>query len=161
MDLNFVVMIEIKATSFNLSLFLVEVTGFEPATSCSQSRRATNCATPRSFFINLYFSLTCLPLLCSPSCGARFFLRDFSLGFSDRCAKPCFASSATGGACRPCPNQARYQLRYTSFFLYKLVFFSNLSVLALLALLRCPPKRRFSAAKAGGKSRRFRLHTLL
>ena len=71
MDLNFVVMIEIKATSSNLSLFLVEVTGFEPATSCSQSRRATNCATPRSFFINLYFSLTCLPLLCSPFCGAR------------------------------------------------------------------------------------------
>ena len=27
--------------------FLVEVTGFEPAASCSQSRRATNCATPR------------------------------------------------------------------------------------------------------------------
>ena len=28
--------------------FLVEVTGLEPAASCSQSRRATNCATPRS-----------------------------------------------------------------------------------------------------------------
>ena len=27
---------------------LVGVTGFEPATSCSQSRRATNCATPRN-----------------------------------------------------------------------------------------------------------------
>ena len=26
---------------------LVEVTGFEPAASCSQSRRATICATPR------------------------------------------------------------------------------------------------------------------
>ncbi len=26
--------------------FLVRVTGFEPAASCSQSRRATNCATP-------------------------------------------------------------------------------------------------------------------
>ena len=26
---------------------LVGVTGFEPAASCSQSRRATNCATPR------------------------------------------------------------------------------------------------------------------
>ena len=25
---------------------MVEVTGFEPAASCSQSRRATNCATP-------------------------------------------------------------------------------------------------------------------
>ena len=29
------------------SLFLVEVTGLEPAASCSQSKRATNCATPR------------------------------------------------------------------------------------------------------------------
>ena len=28
--------------------FLVRVTGFEPAASCSQSRRATNCATPGS-----------------------------------------------------------------------------------------------------------------
>ena len=27
---------------------LVEVTGLEPAASCSQSKRATNCATPRS-----------------------------------------------------------------------------------------------------------------
>ena len=27
--------------------FLVEVTGLEPAASCSQTRRATNCATPR------------------------------------------------------------------------------------------------------------------
>jgi hypothetical protein len=26
---------------------MVGVTGFEPAASCSQSRRATNCATPR------------------------------------------------------------------------------------------------------------------
>ena len=26
---------------------LVGMTGFEPATSCSQSKRATNCATPR------------------------------------------------------------------------------------------------------------------
>ena len=26
---------------------LVEMTGFEPAASCSQSKRATNCATPR------------------------------------------------------------------------------------------------------------------
>ena len=29
-----------------LRRFLVRVTGFEPAASCSQSRRATNCATP-------------------------------------------------------------------------------------------------------------------
>ena len=36
----------------NISIYptntkLVGVTGFEPATSCSQSKRATNCATPR------------------------------------------------------------------------------------------------------------------
>ncbi len=28
-------------------LIMVEVTGFEPATPCSQSTYATNCATPR------------------------------------------------------------------------------------------------------------------
>ena len=28
-------------------MFLVGVKGFEPPTSCSQSKRATNCATPR------------------------------------------------------------------------------------------------------------------
>jgi hypothetical protein len=28
-------------------LDLVEVTGLEPAASCSQSKRAANCATPR------------------------------------------------------------------------------------------------------------------
>ena len=30
---------------------VVRVTGFEPAASCSQSRRATNCATPGYFVI--------------------------------------------------------------------------------------------------------------
>ncbi len=32
--------------------FLVGVTGLEPAASCSQSRRATNCATPRNIVID-------------------------------------------------------------------------------------------------------------
>ena len=36
---------------------LVEVTGFEPATSCSQSRRATNCATPRYSFVFVFMVL--------------------------------------------------------------------------------------------------------
>ena len=31
-------------------LDMVGVKGFEPPTSCSQSRRATNCATPRNFY---------------------------------------------------------------------------------------------------------------
>ena len=34
------------------SSFLVGMTGFEPATSCSQSTRATNCATSRNYFID-------------------------------------------------------------------------------------------------------------
>ncbi len=31
---------------------VVGVTGLEPTTSCSQSRRATSCATPRKYSIN-------------------------------------------------------------------------------------------------------------
>ncbi len=34
----------------NLLSFEVEVTGLEPATAWSQTRNATNCATPRSNF---------------------------------------------------------------------------------------------------------------
>ena len=37
MDLNFVVMIEIKATSSNLSLFLAAEEGFEPSQTESES----------------------------------------------------------------------------------------------------------------------------
>ena len=33
--------------AFLRSFRVVEVTGLEPAASCSQSKRATNCATPR------------------------------------------------------------------------------------------------------------------
>ena len=44
---------------------LVGVTGFEPAASCSQSRRATNCATPR-FFILLFLNIFHAFLLCPP-----------------------------------------------------------------------------------------------
>ena len=44
------------------------MTGFEPAASCSQSRRATNCATPR-YSIWLFFSQRrFIALLCPPSC---------------------------------------------------------------------------------------------
>ena len=47
---------------------MVGVTGFEPAASCSQSRRATNCATPR-YSIWLFFSQRrFIALLCPPSC---------------------------------------------------------------------------------------------
>ena len=55
-------------------LFLVGVTGFEPAASCSQSRRATNCATPRYYSV---FALVALfALLRFPK-----LLRDESLAF--------------------------------------------------------------------------------
>ena len=37
---------EKRGGTFSTSSFLVRVTGFEPAASCSQSRRATSCATP-------------------------------------------------------------------------------------------------------------------
>ena len=50
---------------------MVGVTGFEPATSCSQSRRATNCATPRYSFLILLTNFRFYLLLCPPSCGAR------------------------------------------------------------------------------------------
>ena len=42
---------------------VVRVTGFEPAASCSQSRRATNCATPGYFVILFGWSY-------SPKAGA-------------------------------------------------------------------------------------------
>ena len=38
-------------SSIHAVLFMVGVTGFEPAASCSQSRRATSCATPRNSVI--------------------------------------------------------------------------------------------------------------
>ena len=36
-----------RKKSIKMMLLLVGMTGFEPATSCSQSKRATNCATSR------------------------------------------------------------------------------------------------------------------
>ena len=50
---------------------MVEVTGLEPAASCSQSRRATTCATPRYFYINFFLISLFSSLLCPPSCGSR------------------------------------------------------------------------------------------
>ena len=50
---------------------MVEVTGLEPAASCSQSRRATTCATPRYFYINFCLVSLFSSLLCPPSCGSR------------------------------------------------------------------------------------------
>ena len=57
--------------SSNSRAFLVEVTGLEPAASCSQSRRATTCATPRYFYINFFLISLFSSMLCPPSCGSR------------------------------------------------------------------------------------------
>ncbi len=38
---------------------------------CSQSRRATTCATPRYVYINFYLLFLFSSLLCPPSCGSR------------------------------------------------------------------------------------------
>ena len=65
----------------NYQPYLVRVTGFEPAASCSQSRRATNCATPGYAFYYRWF----LPLLQYPPCVPwKFFAKvkytcDFSV----------------------------------------------------------------------------------
>ena len=37
----------VQKTSSNRKVVSVGAAGFEPTTSCTQSRRATNCATPR------------------------------------------------------------------------------------------------------------------
>ena len=102
---------KIKNSSEILDLrgILVEVTGFEPATSCSQSRRATNCATPRYSFVFVFMVLIRLfRALCfgRPLAVPASFIAKKSLEVSDRCAWPCCAESATGGACRPSPNRA-------------------------------------------------------
>ncbi len=88
-----------KALAFASAFCMVGVKGFEPPTSCSQSRRATNCATPR--------------IKPVPACGARKNLRLAAPDFFDRCASFLLASSATGSARKTNPKQARYQLRYT------------------------------------------------
>ena len=105
------------------------MTGFEPAASCSQSRRATNCATPGYFVFLSGWSYSpkasALPtalhpeiilffarLLCSPGLRcpkkpsryppARFFRPRRMLRL---------AASATGGARLRTPKCRRYQLR--------------------------------------------------
>ena len=56
--------------------FLVEVTGLEPAASCSQSKRATNCATPRYLVVTFCFLLPLSFCFVRPACGApKFFVR--------------------------------------------------------------------------------------
>ena len=103
------------------------MTGFEPAASCSQSRRATNCATPR-YSIWLFFSQRrFIALLCPPSCKMSPMallcnaLRSVLLRFLR------LPTSATGSGRLRHPKRARYQLRYTPIF-YS-AFFLKSSVL--------------------------------
>ena len=51
------------------------MTGFEPAASCSQSRRATNCANP-GFWVIQFCSR------CGQTCGQAFFLTILACGGS-------------------------------------------------------------------------------
>ena len=59
-------------------LCFVEVTGLEPATAWSQTRNATNCATPRCFILTIFLFLQlllCLFLDCG--CKGTDFIFDY------------------------------------------------------------------------------------
>ena len=113
---------------------MVRVTGFEPAASCSQSRRATNCATPGYFVILSGWSyspkasalptalhpdifsfvlvlpvarLPCSPGLRSPKKSSRYPPARF---FRPRRVLRLAASAAGGARLRP-PKCRRCQLR--------------------------------------------------
>ena len=118
---------------------MVGVTGFEPAASCSQSRRATNCATPRFFYFAFFLIFSVLPCFVRPLaklspmallCNA---MRSVLLRFLR------LPASATGSGRLRHPKQARYQLRYTPIFLF--CFFLNIFRASLL----CPPSCKIVA----------------
>ena len=97
--------------------FLVGVTGLEPAASCSQSRRATSCATPRyTILFLLCFFAGCLRhprlrrLVAVPE-----IVRSHKLSQFRPLLQQALTSSSTGCVRPCCPKQARYQLRYTPF----------------------------------------------
>ena len=79
---------------------MVRVTGFEPAASCSQSRRATNCATPGYFVILSGWAY-------SPKASAlpTALIPDLVIEFCARCGQTCgqavFLTTSTcgGSAC--------------------------------------------------------------
>ena len=112
---------------------MVRVGRLELPASCSQSRRATNCATPgyevfqlwsnmwsRSFFDQLQASGKVLPGLLSQ--GFPEFLRAVARTRASRsqsrratnCATPGY--EVVGWPGRILPNHVRYQLRYTRIF---------------------------------------------
>ena len=84
------------------SIFLVGVTGFEPTTSWSRTKRATNCATPRLNFLpfTIYMLLAfsfrqvapkALPLSChkgTRGLGLQTVHRTLCLTLRPNCATP-------------------------------------------------------------------------
>ena len=112
--------------------------GFEPPASCSQSRRATNCATPGYYVVSsgwadspkppalptaLYPDTVILFFpVCGHLCGQSGFWARFAGGENPANARVArgsglwlFPSWIDGGTL---PKQARYQLRYTRLFSY-------------------------------------------
>ena len=86
------------------------MTGLEPAASCSQSKRATNCATPRNCEVlentsiqpNSFGRPLAVPEMRMLAVRSPHF---------DRGAKIALPASAAGGGRALCPKQARYQLQ--------------------------------------------------
>ena len=58
---------------------MVEMTGFEPAASCSQSMRATNCATSRNYIVLLSAYLLYQMILSLSSEFFTFFEKIFHI----------------------------------------------------------------------------------
>ena len=78
------------------SLRMVRVAGLEPTASCSQSRRATNCATPG-------YSIR-KKSVCGQTCGQTLFLRRFRIRKKSP-NRPCFK-----GFCPSANPQPGYSL---------------------------------------------------
>jgi len=101
---------------------------------CSQSRRATTCATPRYFYINFYLISLFSTLLCPPSCGSRNL----------------FGSIMSLDIPTAAPKNARFFChRQRSRFLPKAgalppalhldIFISTFNLISLFSSLLCPP----------------------
>ena len=79
---------------------MVRVTGFEPAASCSQSRRATNCATP-GYLVSIrlvVFSQTTRATNCA---NPGFLVIQFCTRCGQTCGQAVFLTTSTcgGSAC--------------------------------------------------------------
>ena len=149
---------------------MVGVQGLEPWASCSQSRRATNCATPR-YSIKPHYIIAFW--------GG--FVKHFSLwsklwvGFKNvqilekqKPANPC-AARLCGVSPHPIPdtttalpNQARYQLRYTRIvnFCHYTTTGGKIKVFSVCGHL-CGQSRFYGVFDNRRKSRKHRCHKAL